>query len=372
MRIMFEIFSFNVGGIERLLIDMCNNLERRGHNVFLCIINKDYSEELLKALDPSVTILQLNRPVGSSHTQDFYYMRRLAYFVRHFQIEVLHCQGINCVLFSALCKIRSPHTVFVNTVHDSGNYPSYSLLKIAAANCFLNETVAISNCVKDEILARPVGADKVVTIYNAINTRHFHFYDRSCRKHPLAERDTIELINVARFFPAKKGQDLLVEAVEKLLPVYPSLHVTFAGDVFKGQEEAFASLMDTIRAHRTQDHFTFAGDVPNIPALLAKGDIFVLPSRYEGFGIALIEALATGMPAIASNLEGPAEIMARDDLGLLFQAEDADDLARKIQEMIKYYEVYDQKKIADHIAKTFPIDVMVDDHLYLYEKLLGR
>ena len=100
MNITFLIFSFNVGGIERLLIDMANNMAERGNNITLCVINDDYDAELLGKLDAKVDVVRLNRKIGDKAS--FKYMIRLAKILRQKKTDILHCQGINCVLFSAL------------------------------------------------------------------------------------------------------------------------------------------------------------------------------------------------------------------------------------------------------------------------------
>ncbi|PWT26198.1 glycosyltransferase family 4 protein [Butyrivibrio fibrisolvens] len=378
MNIMFEIFSFNVGGIERLIVDMSNSLIQKGHKVWLCVINDDKTKSIMDALNPEVTVLELKRPVGNRN--NFKFMQRLAKYVRNNHIDVIHCHGINCVIFSGLCKIGIHRPVIINTVHDSGNYPKYSNLKVWLGNLFLDKTIAISDSVKAEILTRNVPADKVITIHNAIDTERFHYAERhtafntEVKNSPIIS-SKIEILNVARFYPDKKGQDLLVYAIEKLVPKISNIHVTFAGDIFKGQQESYDKLQKYIQDKDLTEHFTFLGNVDDVPKLLANKDIFVLPSRYEGFGISLIEALATGMPSVAADLEGPAEIMNATDkgdlkLGLLFKPGDADDLASKLEQLIKNYISYDQKAISEYVVNKYNIDTMIVKHLSVYSKLL--
>lgn len=411
MNILFEIFSFNVGGIERQLVDMCNLMAQDPANrIWLCVINDDYTESLLKTLAPEVHTLLLHRPAGTR--DDLPYMRKLASFVRKNRINIIHCQGVNCVLFSALVKLQHSAPVILNTVHDSRNYPSYSAEKVFLVNRIVNHTIAISRSVEQEILSRRIRADKVSVVENAVDCSRFHYVDRSQGREysspgrivadeksnvpsedckdvkaeiltpavsrpdsksytPLAQRPRIELINVARFQPAKKGQDLLIDALEMLVPAWPALHVTFAGEIRKDQQTEFRKLQGRIHSSHLEEHVTFLGNVDDVPALLASGDIFVLPSRYEGFGISLVEALSTGMPAVASDLQGPSEIMSHPGLGLLFKPDDAADLAAKIDIMIRNYESYDRRKISDYIAQTYDIHAQVQRHLDLYRQLLN-
>lgn len=367
INIMFLIFSFNVGGIERLLIDLCNNMASKGHHIYLCIINDDYTEDIINELSPLVNILYLKRPIGSK--KQLAYMQSLSKLISNYHIQILHCQGINCVLFSALAKLLNPHIKILNTVHDSGNYSSYSSLKIAIQNQVCSMTIAISNSVQKEILLRNINPLKVTTIYNAINTTKFQLFDNK-KALPLRDRNVINLCNVARFFPAKKGQDILVKAVEQLLPEYPAIHCYFAGEVFKGQECEYNKISEYLMEHKLTNNVSFCGSTNNIPDFLSKMDIFILPSRYEGFGISLIEAMSTGLPCIASKLQGPEEIINSPKLGLLFDPDNTNDLVLKIKEMINNYESFDSKYISNNIKDRFSIESSVQKHLQLYKSLL--
>ena len=167
MNILFLIFSFNIGGIERLLIDMANNMTKRGNSITLCIINDDYDNELISCLDPDVDVIKLGRQVGNKNM--FPQMIKLTKIIKTKGVDILHCQGINCVIFSLLAKLFCPNIKIFNTVHDVGNYPSYSWFKIWLQNLILDKTIAISYVVESEILKKAKDHNKVVTIYNAVN-----------------------------------------------------------------------------------------------------------------------------------------------------------------------------------------------------------
>ena len=173
MKIMFQIYSFHMGGIERLLLDMSHAMVQRGHSVSVCIINHDYTDSLLNCFDPSVSVILLNRRPGSSLLP---YMKQFASIIAKMDIDILHCQGINCVIFSSIAKLLNPRMKVLNTVHDTGNYPSYSNSKIFLQNLFLDETIAISQSVEREILARHISPDHVTLIYNGVDTHHLHSF----------------------------------------------------------------------------------------------------------------------------------------------------------------------------------------------------
>ena len=367
-----------MGGIERLLIDISRSMVRKGHTVYLCVINEDYTPSLLEEVDPGVQMVLLHRKPGTSLLQA---SLRFARFAAAHHIDVLHCQGLNCVLFSAPAILARPRMAVLNTVHDKGDYTSYYPRRtIFLAERLLDHTVAISDSVREEILSVSPHPEKVTTIYNAIDTDKFclrntgspasaSLSDRGAdwKKQPLV------IGNVARFLPEKKGQDLLVQAVEKLLSEFPALSCRFAGDIAPGQQDIYDELQTYIREHHLQDHVCFCGNVNDIPAFLHSLDAFALPSRYEGFGIALIEAMACGLPCTASRLDGPAEIITDDSLGLLFTPGDVSALADSIRTLLlrRHAGQWNEAQISASILARFSMDSMVSAHLSLYAKLLS-
>lgn len=374
MKILFLIFSFNTGGIERLLIDLCNEMSKRGLDVTLCVINNDYKEYLFHEFVPEVHIIRLERPMGSRSKLS--YMARLARIIRQGHYDILHCQGLNCVIFSILAKLCFPHVKILNTVHDVNNFPSYSRVQVFLHNLLCSHIIAISTAVKQEILARGTKPQMVTTIYNAIDTKRFclcsHPHMTSNQLQCLSSDMVITIGNVARIMPEKKGQMVLLEAINILKDSYPSIRCLFAGPVALHHEDQMEELQHYVITHHLEDQVVFLGNVEDIPQFLSQLDVFVLPSFYEGFGIALIEALATGIPCVASRLDGPEEIMESADMGLLFSPGNAVELSDSISAIIQNYSAYRPSLIAEHIQGKYSIENMVTYQTEIYLKCLKK
>ena len=365
MKILFLIFSFNTGGIERQLIEMSNNMVRKGHSVTLCVVNHNYEETLFKKFDCKVKIVRLERPVGS-HCK-LAYMRKLATLVRNDNIDVIHCQEPTDVVLVSLAKIVNPHVKVIETVHDIGEAKNYSNIELRLADRFCDKYVAISKAVKDEMLQRGISEEKITVIYNAVNTDKFQFKNNKRDDNRLSNKDrSIVIGNVARFYPEKKGQFVLVKAVEKLRQKYPNIRCLFAGAVYRDQDRNWERINQYVIEHNLTQNIKFMGNVDEIPDFLSQIDIFVLPSYYEGFGISLIEAMAMGIPPVASNIDGPKEIITNNSVGKLFKVGDVNDLVSKIDYVIENYDSFDCKTISDYIRNTYGIDSMVDRHLRVY------
>jgi glycosyltransferase involved in cell wall biosynthesis len=120
-----------------------------------------------------------------------------------------------------------------------------------------------------------------------------------------------------------KGFDVLLRAAAKLRGQGVDFRLKLAGD---GPEMgALRRLSDGLGL---SDRVEFVGWVSNPGDFLTTIDLFVMPSRYESFGLVVIEAMAAGVPVITSDIEGPCEILKGGALGTLFRNEDDADLAR--------------------------------------------
>jgi glycosyltransferase involved in cell wall biosynthesis len=109
-----------------------------------------------------------------------------------------------------------------------------------------------------------------------------------------------------------------------------------------------------------------------VETLLQHHDVFVLPSRREGFGLALVEAMAAGLPVVASNLQGPAEIITHGENGLLFEPGNIDSLVSQLLMLIEQPEWIPRLSEAGvQRAMMFSIEKMATTLCKLYYQQVG-
>lgn len=367
MKIMYLMFSFTMGGTERLVADICNEMTAGGNEVFLYVVNDLYDESLLGVLDKRVCVFLQKRPVGSGGRIGT--MRKVAGFIRKHHIEVVHCNSFDTPELLLPHPILFPKTRIIYTIHGMGQYQAINRLRRLYRNIICDKIVAISKSVKQDIEACGAAPRKTVTVYNAINLNKFP----SGKRKTFDDRHVV-IGNVARIKPEEKGQDILIAAVARIKEKNPAIRCYFAGAAGEGQQAALAKLKEQAKRLHVEENIIFLGNVEDVAGFLHTLDLFVLPSRSEGFGIALVEAMASGVPCIASNLNGPAEIMEDETYGLLFPCEDIEALALKLAFAIDNYGecLKRAEKAAVHVRRAYGIDDMCKKLLQIYKGHQGK
>ncbi len=113
----------------------------------------------------------------------------------------------------------------------------------------------------------------------------------------------------------RKGQLDLVEAAARLVPRFPNLVLILCGEA--GDAEYYARVVQRSRELRLESHFRFPGFESDVRSLLAHSELLVHPSHSEGFGLAILEAMASARPVVATRSGGPEEIIEDGVSGLL-------------------------------------------------------
>ena len=350
MNILYLLFSFTTGGTERMVTDICAQMLQRDHNVHLYIVNDHYDQSMLEGLPSGVQVHLQNRPIGGGSKIST--LLGVARYIRKNHIQIVHCQSVNVPELLLLKPILFPKVKILYTIHSTDSYSQLSPRKIAFRNKLCHRLIAVSEGVRKEMLRCGAAPDKLLTIHNAIDPNRFP----SPADKPF-DKTAVVIGNVARIAPSVKGQDILIDALNIILPQHPSLQCYFAGAVTTAQKEAAQALQDRIAAYNLQEQVHFLGNVEKTPEFLQTLDVFVLPSRSEAFGISLVEAMVLGIPCIACDLEGPKEVLQNGDLGLLFQTGDPQDLAAKLLQLLSDYETYKEKALrqADAVRKQYSI-----------------
>jgi glycosyltransferase involved in cell wall biosynthesis len=350
MKIVHCIWGFGVGGAEEMLLDIANE-QCRSSDVTILVLNDIVSESLRSRLDSTVAFHSFQRRQGS---RNIWPLVRANFLMNRICPDIIHVHDwhLRGAFPFRTCKI-------VLTVHTT-------LAAIPEPVPPYDRVFAISEAVADEVQQRTHGVRPIV-VDNGIpigNIRH----EKRTNQGPF------RIVQVARLDHNHKGQDLLIQAIAKIRDRYPTLDVSLdlIGD---GTSREFLEGM--ARELGMDKVVAFRGTLSRsqIYEELCQYDLLVQASRYEGFGLAVVEGMAAGVPVLVSDLEGPREIVEQGRLGFLFQPESAEDCARQI---VSIYEHRATDTLAQtieaarqHAVEKYDVRRTAEEYLAAYQKVLS-
>jgi len=237
---------------------------------------------------------------------------------------------------------------------------------------FVDRIVAVSRPVENglrQVLA--AHHDKLCTIYNGVDTERFAPALRAERAKvlrrlfPNCDPAEIFLVGAAGNLRRIKGYDHLVRAAAELRS-RPHFRFVLWGE---GPERRY--LEEAIQECGLKDRFRLAGATEQLPECLAACDCFVQPSRSESFGLAAAEAMACGVPIVASRVGGLQEVVLDGVTGFLFPPESPHALALHLQFLADHEDLRSAMGAAARrrVCEHFSLERMVQEYLHLYTRL---
>ena len=168
-----------------------------------------------------------------------------------------------------------------------------------------------------------------------------------------------------------KGHDVFIRAAASVVARFPDTTFSIAGEVL--EPDYFEELQTLVTKLQLSDHFYFAGGVANLKQHLSVADVFVLPSRSEGFSNAIIEAMAASLPIVATNVGGNAEAVKNGVSGFIVPPEDPEALAAAISRLLADMPLATAMGIAGKmiVSANFTTEAMMKRITSTYKKLLS-
>jgi len=190
----------------------------------------------------------------------------------------------------------------------------------------LTDVIANSEATKQTVLAHGVvEAEKIKVLYNGLDTKPF---EETLEPLIPKKEGAFALGSAGRFSP-EKGHDLLLEAFARLKEKKYPVQLLFAG---KGELES--QLKAQTESLGIKEDVLFLGFQEDIRPFMQSLDVFVLPSRWEGFGYVLVEAMASGVPAVGFPVGSIPEVIAHEKTGLVAAGKTPQALAESLEKLI--------------------------------------
>ncbi len=343
------------------------------------LLKRNVSVELLCAAESRIHIEANNlglivHPLKISWMANPFNIIRLISLIRRNKYNLIHTQASFdlWLLVPALKLLRSNSPLLLTKQVGSFIFKKDVLHKWIYNR--LTFALAISTTIKKNLIDTcPLPENKVLLLHNGIDTNRFSpekVDAQKIRKEFMISEQEILIGMMARFSPGKGHEEFLYAASE-LNKKYSSLKFIIVGEPSRG-ENAYAESIKKLATDYRLNNLIFTGFRSDTPDVLAAFDIFVFPSHAEAFGIALAEAMCMEKPSVCSNAEGVLDIAVDGVTSLLFENKNAQDLARKISELIDSANLRYRLSTAarTRVVENFDIEMLTDKVIEIYNSAI--
>lgn len=364
LRVFQLINSLQYGGAENMLTDLVETIDDVEFTVGYMESDADLVSKLI---DSGVTVKSFNERFRF----DPIAIRRLRRFLQTESFDIVHAHLPYAQTIGRLTAIRSGVDNVISTQHNvSDNYHPVTRITEQVTRSLDTVSVAVSNGVERSFTGTTHTPNKIgdswCTIYNGIDVNTFREKINTANIEAIRadldiDPETLTLLNVGRYVPVKRQR----EVIQIVAQADFDTTLLIVGD---------GPLKEELRSLATQlgvsDSVRVTGRVENIEPYYAIGDVFITPSRGEGLPITLLEAMATGLPIIATDIPGIREVVDNEATGLLYPPGDVDKALAHLNQLrdTKLRLSYGQAGL-NRVQTVFSVAQMANTYKNLYNQV---
>ena len=361
MKILYIITGLGMGGAETITVEIANKMQNRGHEVAILFLTGDNLQT--HRLNQQIEVGNLGMKKNSfSFFQALY---RAGKWVRAFAPDIVHSQMFHANLFSRCLRLFVPVPYLVCTEHTSYIGGKFRMFLYGFTDKLSNLNTNVSKeATSYFVTAGAFSKSKSITVYNGVDLSAFSKNEEfrgSLRKEYGIEDTDFLFLNVGRLVEAK-DHVTLITAFSKLVQKGLRVKLLILGS---GEEEI--RLSGLIKEYSLSRYCILAGAHKEVSRFYNAADCFVLSSKWEGFPMVLIEAMASGLPVITTECGREAGV----DYEYVVPKQDVDKLSEK---MTQLYAMPQSTRISlgkrnRQIIKKFDIELICNqwEKIYRYE-----
>lgn len=371
MKVAYFIGSLNRGGTETLVLDTFRRKECAAYEPILIYRNEGELSDAYRETGVSMFRIKPSRfKIG--------YIQRIRRLLKKEKVDVLHAQthlnaflGIFCTLFSKVKLVITFHGFTLGFIDRM-----YAQLGVWGSE----STVFVSKYLKDWYVRRLacVPKKRCHVVYNGIDFSKFDqnypipdFFEKMAE----ASQGIVKMAMVGNF-SSGRSQLFLCQALKALKDREKcDFRFFFVGKQTNAEPEIFDNCVNYCKENGLLDTSVFfVGGRSDVPAILQHVDAFVYSTNRDTFGIAVVEAVASGLPAIVNDWGVMKEVTEDGKFAVLYKTLDVNDCANKMEEMIVNIEK--RKETASFNAKVVRQRFSIDNHIRnlcdVYKRVIGR
>ncbi len=316
LRVVHLTWCLDVGGLEKLLVEFARHADRARFDLqFVSLTTRGALAQDLERL--GWPVLTLEEPGGVQPGL----VLRLARLFRRARVDIVHTHDERPLLYGAsAARLARVPRVFHTRHGQKARNSRRQVFLFRLASTLADRVVCVSDDTAAWTAREGVAPRRIRTIRNGIDLTRFA-YTGPALDGPV--------VTVARLSP-EKDVATLVRAAAIAVREMPSFRLEVAGDGV-----CMPELRQLTAELGLEDHVRFHGTVRDVPALLERARLFVLPSVEEGISLTLLEAMARGLPVVATRIGGSPEVVADGETGLIIPARKPEVMAQAMLRLLQ-------------------------------------
>jgi L-malate glycosyltransferase len=369
-KVFFLVDSLDIGGSESQAVELALRLPKARYTVTLGCLRKQ--GPLLARLHHSdISVLEFHPRGGIDSVRGAWQLLRLAAFLRREGFDIVHTHDLWSNLMGVPAAFLARVPVIISSQRDLSHLPWYQggrrvwLRRIQGLSSLV---LANASPIREQLIQEGcLQPEKIQVVHNGVDLEKF---DRASRAVSLPNLgDGKRIVMVGNMTSEVKGQVVLIKVAPAIVREFPDVRFILVGD--GASRKQFETQVGDLGLEK---HFLFLGRREDVPDILAACDIAVLPSRAEGLPNAILEYLAAGLPTVASNAGGNAEIVRDGVTGLLVPPDDPELLAAALLRFLRDPDFAARlgQSGREYVRRSFGFDKLVEQIDGLYSELLAR
>jgi len=347
--------GLEMGGMEKLLVEFARHADRERFQLhFICLEGRGKLADDIEALGWPIDAMGKRPGLRPG------LILKLARLFRRLGAQVVHTHNEPACLYGVPAARLARVPLVLNTRHGQGSPPGARRARAFQwAARLAGRVVCVSKDAADLSVRSGLSESRVTTVWNGIDTEKFPF------RGPCPGGPAVVVARLAEV----KNIDALIRAIPLVVESVPRFTLRIVGD---GPCRAALEALTTVLG--LQAHVTFTGEADNVPQQLGQGSMFVLPSLSEGVSLSLLEAMATGLPVVATSVGGNVEVVIDGETGFLVPVEEPEQLAQAIIRLALAPGLAHRMGTAGRrrVETTFDVRSMVRAYEGLYQDSLSR
>jgi glycosyltransferase involved in cell wall biosynthesis len=367
VKILHVVFSLDPGGMENGLVNVANALPRNKFEVHVCCLER--AGAFVARLPQPENVRVLSKQNGFSLKTVF----DLARVIKQIQPDLIHSHNLGPLIYASLATVFGRWKPIIHGEHGSLQ-PDQLIPRRIRARRFFYRTCRRVHTVSHSLTAqlREMGfsSSRLVTLVNGVDTNRFIPANRNKSREQIGLPQNAFVIGIVGRFVGLKRHEDLIHAFNSVAKSFPDAYLLIVGG--GGEEEQ--KIVARVNSSPAKERIRITGFQNDPLPFYQAMDLLAVPSLHEGMSNVVLEAMSCGVPVLAHNVCGNAEVIAHDVDGIVADLGSIEKLQRELQKALNQRDILSiiGNKAREKALRQFSLASMAANYAKLYSELLKR